>query len=289
LGDFFYGMPIPKLQIGQHRSPILLAPTGASLQPFSGQVLFSSWLHHHLTTEMQKLRGRIYFDDGAISQSDLKSGGRHVSELDSASWHLLTLGATGSVLGCTRFRQYPNTISWEDLSVSRAPLATCSTWGQAFRASVDAELESAREAGFSYLEIGGWALAPELRRTVEALKSVLAIFALGSLQGGAMGISTATERNGSSSILRRLGGRSLESDGSALPSYYDVNYGCDMEILRFDSRYPSPRYADHVRHLRSQMTQVTVVCPGKNGGWKDAARNFVPAFAGMMQPAIAQA
>src|ERR1700685_3809400 len=108
-------MPFPKIGIKRGRSLLLLAPSGACLQRFSGQVTFSSRLHTSLTTEMQRLRGRIYLDDGAIRQSALKSGGRHVSDLDCESWHLLTLSAIGSVLGCTRFRQYPNTVSCDDL------------------------------------------------------------------------------------------------------------------------------------------------------------------------------
>jgi hypothetical protein len=233
---------------------------------------------------MQRLRGRIYVDDGAIRPSDLTNGDRHISYLDYDSWHLLTLGTNGSVLGCTRFRRYPNTVSCDQLSVSRAPLATCPAWGRVFRASVNSELKSAREAGFPYLEIGGWALAPEIRGTAEALKSVLAIYALGSLQGGALGISTATERNGSSSILRRLGGRPLESGGSALPPYYDENYRCGMEVLRFDSRHPNPKYAAAIQDLRSHMAKVPVICPNQDGGWMKAARDFVPAFTGFMEP-----
>lgn len=272
----------PGITRRQVRSLILLAPSGACLKPFSGQITFSPRLHARLTTEMQRLRGRVYLDDGAIRESDLRSGGRHVSDLDSESWHLLTLSATGSVLGCTRFRQHRNTVSCNDLSVSRTPLAACPAWGPAFRASLNRELESAREAGFSYLEIGGWALAPEIRGTAEAFRSVLAIYALGSLQGGALAIGTATERNASSSILRRLGGKPLEWAGSALPRYYDANYRCGMEILKFDSRYPNPKYHAAIGELRTHIAQLPVVCPDRAGGWAKAARGFVPALTGLI-------
>ena len=124
-------------------------------------------------------------------------------------------------------------------------------WGEGFRASIGAELESARGAGFAYVEVGGWALDPAVRGTSEALKSVLATYALAQLQGGAIGVSTATERNGSARILRRLGGRPLEWAGSEIPPYFDENYGCAMEILRFDSRYPTPRYIPMI--LRAEI------------------------------------
>jgi hypothetical protein len=261
---------------------MLLAPSGASLKPFSGEITSSARLHAHLTIEMQRLRGRIYFDDGALRTSDLKAG-RHVSEMDDKSWHLLILGENGSVLGCSRFRQYPNTVSREDLSVSKTPLAASVAWGEAFHSSLNQELELAREAGFDYFEIGGWALAREIRGTSEALKSVLAIYALGSLYGGALGISTATERNSSSSILRRLGGRPLEWRGTTLPPYYDEKYRCGMEVLRFDSRFPNPKYAAAVRELSSDIQKLPIVSPDYGAGWMHAARNFVPSFAGLMQ------
>jgi hypothetical protein len=211
---------------------------------------------------MQRLRGRIYFDDGAIGATDLTSDGRHISQADRKSWHLLTLGATGSVLACARFRHHSSSaVFCEDLGVSRTPLAYCDVWGRALRASVTQELTFARQAGFSFLEVGGWALAPELRFTGEALRSVLAIYALARLHGGALGIGTATDRNSSSSILRRLGGRPLMWDGVALPGYYDEKFQCGMEILRFDSRSPNPKYAAAVHDLRSEMAQVPIVCP----------------------------
>jgi hypothetical protein len=281
-------MPFPKIEIKRDRSLLLVAPSGACLEPFSGQITFSSRFHTYLTTEMQRLRGRIYLDDGAIRQSDLKSGGRHISDLDCESWHLLTLSAIGSVLGCIRFRQHPNTISCDDLGVSRTPLASSAAWGPALRASVNLELESARSAGFSYLEIGGWALAPEIRGTAEALKSVLAIYALGGLQGGALGIGTATERNGSASILRRLGGKPLEFSGSVLPTYYDENYRCGMEILRFDSRCANSKYDSAIRDLRAHMARLPVVCPNQTSHRDEGCPSFLPASAGVMeQPAFA--
>jgi hypothetical protein len=75
-----------------------------------------------------------------------------------------------------------------------------------------------------------------------------------------MGVSTATERNGSASILKRLGGRSLEWSGNAIPPYYDPRYGCQMQMLRFDSRFPNPRYEEAVQDILRMLTDVPVVC-----------------------------
>lgn len=239
---------------------ILLAPAGAWLKPFSGPVTFSDRVHSGLIAEMQRLRGEIYLSDDAIQTSQLTAG-RHVSSSDEESWHLLTVRADGVIVGCVRFLQHPNTVRCHQLRVSHAPVARSNDWAAGFAGSIHSELETARRFNFSYVEIGGWALAPELRGSAEAVQTVLSIYALAQLQGGALGITTATERNGSASILRRLGGRPLEWDGAAIPPYYDPAYRCGMEVLRFDSRNPHERYAPAVDALRSHMTFLPVFCP----------------------------
>ncbi|HWE49322.1 MAG TPA: hypothetical protein VG273_06015 [Bryobacteraceae bacterium] len=212
---------------------------------------------------MQRLRGSVYLEDRAINRSQLKGDGRHVSEWDDRSWHLLTMGPGGKVLGCLRFLRHANTVeSWE-LGISQGSLASCDVRGPIFRASLNAELKMAREAGFPYIEVGGWALAREARGTAQALNSVLATYAWAELQGGAIGISAATERNGSASILRRLGGESLQWAGKAIRPYYDHAYGCVMEILRFDSRHPSRKYASAIRDFCSVIATLPVVMPSE--------------------------
>ena len=76
-------------------------------------------------------------------------------------------------------------------------------------------------------------------------------------------MTTATVRHPSSTILRRLGGSSLEVDGIRVPSYFDPAYACEMELLRFDSRRPNPKYVDLVEVLRSKLGNVTVVATNR--------------------------
>lgn len=266
---------------------MLLAPADGRLQPFTGKITRSTRLHHELIAALQRHRGRVYLEDGAISEREL-TGERHISPVDLSSWHLLIMGASGKILGCTRFRHLPNSVSAQELTVSRAPVAQCPTWGSAFRASIDSELDSARQAGFAYVEVGGWALDQCVRGTADALKTVLATYALGQIQGGAMGISTATTRYGSAGILRRLGGQPLEWRGTKIPAYYDGSYGCTMEVLRFDSRYPNPRYAPMVRDLRSLIARMHIVSPGEESSrWSMLLHTLfpVPAF----QPEVSAA
>jgi len=244
------------------RSLLLVAPADAQLNSFDGTVTRSHSRHAELLAQVQRLRGEIYVEDGAISQSTLTADGRHLSAVDESSWHLLTVNNNGDVLGCTRFREHQPSASFNDLCLRDSGMAKCHVWGAKLRSSVSADISAARKLGFSYIEVGGWALAHELRGTSEALQSVLAIFAWSKAMGGAIGVSTATERNGSASILRRLGGSPMQWDGCALPPYYDEQYKCGMEVLRFDSRLPNPRYAGAIEDLQYRIANVEVVQAG---------------------------
>lgn len=240
------------------RFMLLLAPESNADGAF-GKVTRNRALHQDLLENMQRLRGRIYRKDGAIQDSHLTSDGRHALAVDLQSWHLLVINRHGRILGCTRFLQHSNTACFGDLSLRNIPLAQSVVWSSPLSEAIEDEICAARQSGFSYVEIGGWALAEEIRCSTEALRGVLATYAWSRIMGGALGISTATERNGSASILRRLGGRPLDWRGTPIPPYFDSNYGCSMEVLRFDSRSPNPRYEGAINDLVYQLLEVPVV------------------------------
>ena len=73
-----------------------------------------------------------------------------------------------------------------------------------------------------------------------------------------MGIATATVRNRSSSILRRIGGGALEVEGEQLPAYYDPQYKCQMEIVRFSSNSPNPKYWRWIEQIATTLLNVPV-------------------------------
>jgi len=249
-------------QPGVRHSFVQLGPEGASFDLFPGQKRKDSAAYNDLISRMQRLRGRVYLKDGAIRISDLTADGRHISLLDESSWHLLTVGAEGHVLGCARFQAHPASVSYENLSIKHAAIAKSPEWGPQFRNSVETEIALARTQSFFWLEMGGWALSEELRGTTEALLYALFTYAWSQAIGGAIGVTTATERNGSASILRRLGGESLYSGGVAIPAYYDERYRCVMEVLRFDSRFPMAKYRSTVEALRIQIANVPVIGAG---------------------------
>jgi hypothetical protein len=200
--------------------------------------------------------------DGAIRSWQLTPDGRHVSPYDAKAWHLLTLDESGAVAGCERLLLHDAASGFEQLSLSRSAAARCATWGRAVRQAVEREMAEARRRCLAVVEIGGWALAEALRGTTEAIKLALGAFAWTQILGGAIGLTTATVRNHSASILGRIGGRSLFDGDTEIPEYFDPQYGCKMKLLRFDSRCYGTKYARTVDALQEYFVDAPVICAG---------------------------
>jgi hypothetical protein len=207
---------------------------------------------------MQELRGSVYLRDGAIESSQLAAG-RHRLDTDEMSWHLLVVDQNHRVRGCLRYRFHWRTPGFSQLALSKASLARCPRWGKTLEVAVESELAISRHLDLPFVELGGWALHEEIRQTTEALRMTLTTYALMQGLGGAVCITTATHRNGSSSILRRIGGRRLEHQRSELPAYHDPHYKCEMEVLRFYSWAPNPRYRILIDEIKAELRTVQVV------------------------------
>ena len=141
------------------------------------------------------------------------------------------------------------------------PRACCagSALGTNVKTTVEADLRWVCERKLCFTEVGGWTLHRDYRHTRAALELVLGSFAWSLLVGAGIGCATATVRNNSSGILRRIGGTSYEFDGCGLPAYHDDAYGCSMEILRFHFRSFDPRFGKTVRDIRLHLeTQSTI-------------------------------
>jgi hypothetical protein len=251
----------PRFGSAPVRSRVLLAPANVPvLGPFRN-ISHAASTHRHLLSAMQRLRGRLYLEDKAIRAAAIAADGRHVLSDDNRSWHLLTLDSEGAVVGCARYLLHGPGVHFDALKVSRVPLGNAPEWRAPLRLAVESELAIAQAAGLAYVEVGGWAMDRSIRCTTECLRSVLTTFAWSRLIGGALGIATATERNGSASILQRLGGQPLEWEGIALPPYFDPEYECRMHVLRFDSQRPNSRYEESVEQLRQELVDLPVISP----------------------------
>lgn len=239
---------------------VVLPPSRGAISKIFRNIVDDTRRHDELIGDMQRFRGRIYSGDGAIQAQDLTVDGRHEVKIDAHSWHVLSLDRSRRVVACLRYVEEKQATGFDELWVRHAALAECPSLGRRFRGAVEQEMARARNLRIQFGEVGGWAVAEEYRWSLEPLRIVLATYGLLQLLGGCAGVATATVRHSSSTILRRIGLRSLESDGDELPSYYDAQYGCQMEVLRFDSRAPNPKYSDWIAELADGLANAPIIC-----------------------------
>ena len=247
----------------RHSTPhemVLLAPSLSVVPEAFAHATVNPLNYKQFLSGMQRLRGALYLEDGAIQSEQLTPDGRHELSVDTRSWHLLTLDKDGKVSGCSRYLAHPRCVSYHNLEVTHSALASSPKWGRLLESAVEAEISFARKVGLAYAEVGGWAVSHEQRCTTEALRIALATYTLANMLGGCIGVSTATVRNCSASILKRLGGVAMNIAGQILPRYYDPQYDCEMEILRFDSRHPAPRFQRWMDDIRLKMLEAPVIC-----------------------------
>jgi hypothetical protein len=267
--------------MGQNYRFQLLAPSHSRTNSSVGRTKVDDVTYRKHLSSMQKLRGRVYLKDGAIQPWELDEDGHFEMRGDDRSWHFILLDDSDQAIGCARYLLHSNTISYDRLRVSQSFLARSAEWAAKVRHAVESDLRTARSEGFSYVEIGGWALAEEWRNTKAALEILVASYALAGLWGGCLGSCTATVRHGSSSILRRIGGASMGVDGCTLPPYEDPQYGCFMELLKFDSRFPEPRFLPLINQLRTQLSTATAIRATGVQDWKKVPELSARPFAGL--------
>jgi len=241
---------------------LLLAPSVAEIPECVGAVRTDADYHERLLASLQRLRGSVYLADGDIKPEQMTADGRHCQEVDARSWHILLMGNNSEVGGCARFSPHLKPVRYRNLNAARSELAK--TDGYRLEKALEAQIRQAEIRNLHYVEVGGWALTPELRCSTAAVTIALTAFALAERLGGCLGITTATRNHGSASILRRLGGRPLEFEGRELPSYFDPQYNCEMEILRFDSTIRNARYAFRIAELQANLAKTPVICHEQN-------------------------
>ena len=250
------------------RSLILLAPEG--VYPVDFRVCGDAKLYERAVAEMQRFRGSVYVSEGYLHARDLSHDRRHVQPADSRSWHLLTLDAYGAVAACGRLLIHQPHARFSDLLISHSALAHSDNWGYLLRQAAEAEIRAARQRRMHFAELGGWAVARDLRCTTEAARLVLAGYALAQTLGGVLGLSTVNIEHYSSSILSRIGGMSLATDGSEFPSFYEPQYHAEVRLLRFDSSRPNPRFEAPILRCRATMATATVIASESMGPVPDA-------------------
>ncbi len=278
-------LPSVSPSLSRTGSLVLLAPTASAVPNTFRGVDVDAARHATVLAGLQQLRGRAYLRDGAITADQLTADGCHVQPADDASWHVVSLQADGRVMACARFRAHAGDIAPEALGVWSSALARSAAWSNRLRHAIESDMSLARVRNLVYAEVGGWAVAEEWRRTTQAATTALSTYALAESLGGCIGITTATVRHCSSRILRKLGGRSLECGGEQVPPYFDPQYGCDMELLRFDSSAPGRKYDVHVARLARQLLDLPVICatPGLRTAPSETPHGLLPSLAALAE------
>jgi hypothetical protein len=239
----------------------ILAPSQGEVPDAFSRIRGCRAEHERLLSDVQRLRGDAYRECGPTIAAQLSPDGRHQQAIDPGSWHLILEDGDGHVVGCSRYREIKH--GFQQTGASHSAIASCQKYGQLLRLEVENEISFARRRNMQYGEAGGWALRPEIRCSTAAINSVLMTFALAQQLGGGLGITTATTRHHSSTILKRLGGRPLDG----IPAYYDPAYECVMEIIHFDSATLGSQYAARMERFRAQVLQAEVICPDSHSSF----------------------
>ena len=258
---------VPDTSVSSMRSSrrlILLAPALAEVPDAFCNAESDRNRHSELLTGMQRFRGEQYIEDGAISRDELTADGRHYQRSDHHAWHILLLGGSGEILGCSRCVARYGMTPFSDLGVAHSALAICDKWGHKFSQAVEQGITEAAREGFGSGELGGWAISPQMRCSTEVLRNALSMWALTRLLGIKFSFTTATRRHCSASILRKIGGRSFVLDGVEIPHYYDPQYDCDMEALQFED--PIARLEPWVQELQQTLSMTPVWCAARHRG-----------------------
>jgi hypothetical protein len=258
-----------------HERLFVLAPPNTTIPQSFRSITPNPSHHRELVQELQQLRGSVYLHDGAIAPEQLSADGRHQTAEDEKSWHLVILNGQRRISGCIWYLEHDQP-SLSRLRVNKCPLAASAEWRDKLRRAVESDIARARRERIGYAEVGGWAVSHECRNTSEGLILALGAYSLSQMTGGALVVTTATARHSSSTILRRIGGSHLEADGTALPTYYDSKYRCEMELLRFDSRQPSPKYAHLIDSLRYSLAKAEVIASRVETPVVEPGYHYVP-------------
>jgi hypothetical protein len=249
-------VPSMTTPVGECLQSIILAPQGAG---FSGvRVTRDATMHASLLGKMQRLRGRVALREGAITASMLDSSGRHRMRGDEKSWHLLRVRSDGAIAGCARVLVHPRDVTFSRLRIAASSAARCPVWARDVQDAVESELAHARRKGQGIIEPGGWVIDEDLRGSCEAVSIAIRALAWAQILDDCVGFLTATARHGSAAMLRRLGARNLQARGQTIPGYFEPAWGCNAELLRFDTNSLNPRFEAALVSARCQLSTSLV-------------------------------
>jgi hypothetical protein len=215
---------------------------------------FSSLAEHRVAvSEVQRFRGRVYVEDGAIPTSALDEEGRHYQEFDFENYHLCLRDLDRRIRACFRLRLHDPAVEIRDLKLHEVIERMPSGRAVLCYGALADLFELSRQEQVRIGEVGGWAVDEELRCHRGSTVLPFAAWSLYQIVGNALVVASATSRHHSSAILKRIGGFALKHGDAQLPCFMDEFHGCEIELLGFDSRRPNAKYEKLVTELKSYL------------------------------------
>ncbi len=261
----------------------VLAPSRQEVPKSVTHDVLSSREHSQLMYDLQRLRGSAYRECEGMAATLLPDG-RHWHRLDASSWHIVVQDADDDVVGCARYRRIS---AFDELLCRKAVVATSNETGPIFKAEFEQQVANARKRGLHYGEAGGWAVSKEARCSTAAINIALMSFALAEWLGGGLGLTTATTRHHSSSILRRIGGTPL----AGFKPYFEPMFGDEIELLQFDIAKLEPRYLVKLEDMRARLLSTPIFCPlesAQNEPLSQPVPTFLPGSSHLNQAELVQ-
>ena len=80
----------------------LVAPPGRPIPDAFTNVVRDAELYETTLHALQKVRGKVYLEDGEIPPTALDAEGRHVSSCDDVAWHMLLQDEAQGIHGTIR-------------------------------------------------------------------------------------------------------------------------------------------------------------------------------------------
>jgi hypothetical protein len=218
--------------------------------------------HAESIRDIQRFRGAIYLADGAIPASALDEEARHRTDGDQEAFHFLLIDSGKTISGAIRLQFNEPSKGMEDSRIHEVIKRIPNDFRPSYDGALRQFISQVQGSDLKLGEVGGWAVKQELRRSIGAIILPLAAWAYCQLAGDAFILATATCRHLSARILTRMGGFALSHGGQELPPFYDPYYGCEMQLLGFDSRKPNPKYEPIIAELKDGLGNKlpTVFC-----------------------------
>ena len=215
--------------------------------------------HRLRVSEIQAVRGQIYFEDGAIPKSALDAQGRYGAEGDFDHWHVVVSDSASNVCGCVRLRLLHPDQDLNELHTYKVLARLPEDQQGRYLRAADAHRMKALDDNVSFGEVSGLALTKKFRRSSAGITLAVACWSVFRLLGNAMPLGTSTLRHGWAERLQGLGGFALTCGNEPLPPFYDDYFRCEMQLLGFDSRRIVPSCEPLVEEIHSHVLDSTIV------------------------------